>query len=80
MGEADEFAGGAGVRVVGEVPDAARGVGVAAEEGECFADVGDEGVRVGLVGVAEDGGGPAGEEGGEDQVAEVGLAPPRGPK
>ncbi len=49
------------------------GVGVFAEDGEAFADVGDVGVGVRLVGVAQDAGGLAGEGGGEDPVAEVGL-------
>ena len=71
--DVDELAGGAGVGVVGQVPDLAGGVGVFAEDGEAFADVGDVGVGVGLVGVAEHGGGLAGQGGGEDAVAEVGL-------
>ena len=71
--DVDELAGGAGVGVVGQVPHLAGGVGVFAEDGEAFADVGDVGVGVRLVGVAEHGGGLAGQGGGEDPVAEVGL-------
>ena len=47
--------------------------GCFAENGEAFADVGDVGVGVRLVGVAEDGGGLSGQGGGEQPVAEVGL-------
>src|SRR6266511_5350706 len=69
----DQLAGGPGLRVVGEVPDLARGVGVLAQDRQAFADVGDVGVGVGLVGVAQDGGGLAGQRGREDAVAQVGL-------
>ena len=69
----DELAGGAGIGIVGQVPHLAGGVGVLAEDGEAFADVGDVGVGVRLVGVTEDGGGLAGQRGGEHAVAEVGL-------
>ena len=69
----DQLPGGAGGRVVGQVPDLAGRVGMLAEDGEAFADVGDVGVGVRLVGVAEDGGGLSGQGGGEDPVAEVGL-------
>src|SRR3954469_7851495 len=68
-----ELAGGAGVGVVGQVPHLAGGVGVFAEDGEAFADVGDVGVGVRLVGVAEHGGGLARQGGREDPVTEVGL-------
>lgn len=44
-----------------------------AEDGQSFADVGDVGVGVRLVGVAEHAGGRAGQRGGEDAVAQVGL-------
>src|SRR6185437_10650613 len=57
----DELAGGLGVGVVGEVPDLAWGLGVFAEGGEALADVGQVGVGVGLVGVAQDSGGLAGQ-------------------
>ena len=69
----DQLPGGVGVRVVGEMPHLARRVGMFAENGEAFADVGDVGVGVRLVGVAEDGGGLSGQGGGEQPVAEVGL-------
>jgi hypothetical protein len=62
------------------VPHLAGGVGVFAENGEAFVDVGEVGVGVGLVGVAQDGGGLAGQRGGEDAVAEVGLGCAAGPK
>src|SRR4029453_13720884 len=55
--EFDELPRGAGVGVVGEVPRLAGGVGVFAEDGEAFADVGNVGIGVRLVGVAERGGG-----------------------
>ena len=71
--EIDQLPRGAGVRVVGEMPHLAGGVGMFAEDGEAFADVGDVGVGVGLVGVAEDGGGLSGQGGREQSVAEVGL-------
>jgi hypothetical protein len=44
-----------------------------AEHGEAFSDIGDVGVGMRLVGVAEHGGGLAAEGGREDAVAEVGL-------
>jgi hypothetical protein len=50
------------------VPDLAGGVGVFAQHGQAFADVGD--VGVGLVGVADDGGGLAGQGGWDDAVAQ----------
>ena len=73
--EFDELSRGACVGVVGEVPPrlAAGGVGVFAEDGEAFADVGNVGIGVGLVGVAEHGGGLVGDSGRKDAVAEVGL-------
>src|SRR4029079_8127528 len=71
--DVDELAGGAGLGVVGQVPHLSGRVGVFAEDGEAFADVGDVGVGVRLVGGAEHGGGSAREGGGEDTVAEVGL-------
>lgn len=46
---------------------------VFAEDGEAFADVGDVGVGVRLIGIAEHGRGLTGQGGGEDPVAEVGL-------
>jgi hypothetical protein len=49
------------------------GVGVFAEDGEAFADVGNVGIGVRLVGVAEHGGGLVGDSGRKDAVAEVGL-------
>jgi hypothetical protein len=71
--EFHELSRGACVGVVGEVPHLAGGVAVFAEDGEAFADVGNVGIGVRLVGVAEDGGGPAGDSGRKDAVAEVGL-------
>jgi hypothetical protein len=69
----DELPGGAGIEVVGQVPHLPWGVGVFAEDGEAFADVGDVGVAVRVVGVAEHGGGGPGDCGREETVAEVGL-------
>ena len=69
----DQLPGGAGVRIVGEMPHLTGRIRMLAENGEAFADVGDVGVGVGLVGVAEDGGGLPGQGGGEQSVAEVGL-------
>jgi hypothetical protein len=76
----DELAGGLGVGVVGKVPHLSRRVGVLAEDGEAFADVGDISVGVGLVGVAEDGGGVAGQGGRKTRSPRLDWAPPRGPK
>ena len=78
VGDVDELSGGAGVGVVGQVPHLAGGVGVLAEHSEALADVGDVGVGVGLVGVAEHCGGPPGQGSGEDPIAEVGLGAPAG--
>ena len=52
------------------MPDLAGGVGVFAEHGQAFADVGDVGVGVGLVGVAQDRRGLAGQGGRDDPVAQ----------
>jgi hypothetical protein len=76
----DELAGGPGVGVVGEVPDLAGGVGVLAKDGQAFADVGGVGVGVGLVRVADDSGGLAGEGRRNDAVAQDGLGAAAGPK
>ena len=64
----------------GQVPHLARGVGVLAQDGQALADVGDVGVGVRLVGVAEHGGGLAGQGGGEEPVAQVGLGAAAGPE
>ena len=69
--DVDELAGGVGVGVVRQVPHLPGGVRVLAEDGQALADVGDERVRVRLVGVAENGGGAPGQGGREDPVAEV---------
>src|SRR5687767_8015161 len=55
------------------MPHLSGRVGMLTEHGEAFADVGDVGVGVRLVGVAEDGSGLSGQGGGEEAVAEVGL-------
>jgi hypothetical protein len=68
------------VGVVGEMPDLARGVGVLAQHSQAFADVGEVGVGVGLVGVAQDGGRLAGQRRWDDAVAQHGLGAARGPK
>ena len=52
-GKLAQLPGGAGVWVVRQVPHLAGRVGMFAEDGEAFADVGDVGVSVWLVGVAE---------------------------
>jgi hypothetical protein len=52
------------------------GVRVLAEDSEPFTDVGNVGVGVRLVGITQDGGGGAGERGGEEPVAQVGLGTP----
>ena len=80
VGDVDQLAGGAGVRVVRQVPHLPRGVGVLAQDGQAFADVGDVGVGVRLVGVTQHGGGASGQGGGEEPVAEVGLGTAAGPK
>src|SRR5689334_12662201 len=54
VSEVEELAGGAGTRVVRQVPDLARGVGMLAQDGQAGCDVGDVAVGVRLVGVAED--------------------------
>ena len=51
-----------------------------AEDGESLADVGDVGVGVGLIGVAEDAGGLPVEGGGKEPVAEIGLRATAGTK
>jgi hypothetical protein len=53
----NQLASGVGGRVVREMPHLPRGIRVLAENGEALADVGDVGVGVRLVGVAEDCGG-----------------------
>jgi hypothetical protein len=55
------------------MPDLAGRVGMFTEHREAFADVGDVGLGVRLVGVAEDCGGLSGQGGGEEPAAEVGL-------
>ena len=69
----DQLPGRAGVGVVGQVPDLPRRLRMLAENGQPLADVGDVGIGVRLVGVAENAGGLAVEGGREQSVAEVGL-------
>jgi hypothetical protein len=71
--EFHELSRGACVGIIGEVPRLSGGVAVFAEDGEAFADVGNVGVGVRLVGVAEHGGALSGDSGRKDAVAEVGL-------
>jgi len=68
------------VGVVGKVPDLTGGVGVLAQDSQAFADVGEVGVGVGLVRIAQDAGGLAGQRGRDDPVAEDGLGAAAGPE
>ena len=75
--ELAQLSRGAGVRVVGQVPDLSACVGMLAEIGEALANVGDVG-RCGADRVAEDTGGVTGQ-GGREEPVRLDCAPPRGP-
>ena len=60
-------------RAISASPNLAGGGGVFTEDGEAFADAGTVGVGVRLLGVSDHGGGLAGEGGGENAVAGIGL-------
>ena len=62
------------------MPDLTGGVGVLAQDSQAFADVGEVGVGVGLVRIAQDAGGLAGQGGRDDPVAEDGPGAAAGPK
>ena len=51
--EVEQLAGGASPRIIRQVPDLARGVGVLAEDGQAGRDVGNVAVGVRLIRVAE---------------------------
>ena len=76
----DDLPGGASVQIAGHVPHLAGRVLMLAEHGDAFADVGDVGVGVGLVEVAELGARSFRPCGGNMQSPRLNWAPPRGPK
>jgi hypothetical protein len=76
----DELAGGSGVGVVGEMPDLTGGVGVLAEGGQAFADVGDVGVGVGWSGSPMTLAVLPASAAGMTRSPRMDWAPPQGPK